>query len=266
MLSHKDEGVGSPTPFNFVLVPTHTPEQLLENVRSSLARGLEEVTQCEAHEEVMSIAGGGPSLADTWKELQGNGSYVAAVNGSLAYLLDKNVIPELCGVCDPSEHMKDIVEAVDGVTYFIASHVHPSVFDKLIEQRCRVFLWHCHPVEGLDALLDGHYQEGWTQISGGCTMGLRWINLGYHIGFRDFHLHGMDSSFRDKSSHAYADHQDQKNWITFDGFPTRINFIGQVADFERLLEEIKKPDIEPIALTVHGDGLLQTRYRQRKGE
>ena len=252
-------GVGSPTPFNFTLVPTHKPEQLIAHVRHAMTLGLPEIKQCAAHNEILSVAGGGPSIEDTWGELTG---YVAAVNGSLSYLLGKGVTPQMCGVCDPSERMADVVEAVPGVAYFLASCVHPRLFDKLIAAGCTVYLWHLHPIDGLDALLSEYYPDGWVQIPGGCTMGLRWVTLGYHLGFRKFHLHGLDSSFRDKSSHAYPDHQDQKEWIGFDGYQTRINFLGQVMDFIGLMDDRLGHDVEPMDIKMFGDGLLQWRYRK----
>lgn len=259
MLDATNEGGGEPTPFNFMLIPTHTPEQLLANVRYALTLGLPEVKQCAAHDEIMSIAGGGPSLQDTYKDLTG---FVAAVNGSLPYLIGKGITPQMCGVCDPSEHMVDIVDAVPGVAYFIASCVHPKVFDKLIAAGCTVYLWHLHPIDGQDALLNELCPQGWTQIPGGCTMGTRWITLGYHLGFRKFHIHGLDSSFREHSSHAYPDKQDDKEWIYFDGFPTRVNFIGQVVDFISLMEDGRKPNVEPMEIKMFGDGLLQWRYKK----
>lgn len=246
-----------PTPFNFALIPTHTPEELLSNVRYALTLGLPEVKQCAAHDAVLSIAGGGPSLADTYPEMTG---YVAAVNGSLSYLLGKGVTPQLCGICHPKDNIVDIIEPHPDVTYFLGSCVHPRVFDKLLAAKCKVYLWHVHPIDGLDDLLNAHYPDGWTQIPGGTTMGLRWITLGYHLGFRKFHLHGMDSSFRGKSSHAYPDHQDAKEWINYDGFQTRIPFLGQVEDFLSLMENARDPEVEPIDIKVFGEGLLQTRY------
>ena len=250
------EGGGGDAPFNFALVPYHTSEELLENVRSSVRRGLPEVRESQRHDAILSVAGGGPSLEDTWRELEG---CIAAVNGSLGYLLSKNITPHLCGVCHPTIDVLDSITPHQDVTYFVASHCHPAVFDKLKD--CKVFLWHNHPVEGLDDLLTELYPQGWLQVPGGCSMGLRWINLGYLNGFRKFHLHGLDSSFRDKSTHAYPDKQDDKEWITFDGFKTRLNFLGQVSDFITLMGEIRKPDIDPTEIKMFGDGLLQKRYR-----
>lgn len=258
MIETQMDGGGEPTPFPFTLVPLHKPEQMLENVRYAMTLGLPEVKDGSApHDTILSIAGGGPSLEDTYKDLTG---YVAAVNGSLSYLVKKGVTPQMCGVCDPSEHMADIVEAVPGVAYFIASCVHPKVFDKLIAAKCPVYLFHHHPMDGLDALLDEYYPDGWVQIPGGCTMGLQWITLGYHLGFRKFNIHGLDSSLRGTATHAYPDHQDGKDVISFNGFNTRINFIGQVGDFIGLMEDGRKPEVEPIEVKMFGDGLLQTRY------
>ncbi len=245
-----------PAPFNFALVPTHKPEKLLENVRYAMTLGLPEIQQCAAHDQILSIAGGGPSLADTYKDLTG---FVAACNGSLAYLVEKGVTPQMCGVCDPSEHMADIVDAVPGVAYFIASCVHRGVFDKLIAAGCTIYLWHLHPIDGLDELLNEYYPDGWTQIPGGCTMGTRWLTLAYHLGFRKVHIHGLDSSFRE-TSHAYPDHQDEKEWVSFDGFKTRIPFLGQVVDFIGLMEDGRKSDVEHTEYTMFGEGLLQKRY------
>ncbi len=177
-----EEGGGN-TPFRFGLIPMFDPEMLLRRVRSSVARGLPEIKECAAHDGILAIAGGGPSLEDTYKDLTG---YVAAVNGSLAYLLSKGIVPHMCGVCDPTEHMADVVEAHPDVTYFIASHCHPKLFDKLKD--CKVYLWHLTMIDGIDELLKELYPDGTTQIRGGCTMGLKWFNLGYHMGFRKIHL------------------------------------------------------------------------------
>ena len=255
-------GVGSenePTPFNFALVPAHTPEQLLDNVRHAMTLGLSEVKPCAAHDGILSVAGGGPSLEDTYKELTG---CIAAVNGTLGYLEAKGVQANICGVCDPSEHMAERVEAIPDVTYFIASCCHPALFDKLLKAGCKVYLWHLHPIDGLDGLLNEYYPDGWIQVPGGCTMGTRWLTLGYFLGFRKFHLHGLDSSFRDKSTHAYPDAQDDKEWITFDGFKTRMNFLAQAVDFVKLIEDSRKPEVEPIEIKMFGDGLLQWRHQK----
>lgn len=265
------EGDGlMPVTFNFTLVPAFEPEQLREQVRSSLARGLPEVSPCMAHENILSVAAGGPSLADTYRELKG---YVGAVNGSLAWLLDRGVVPNACGICDPGPHMVDIIAAHRDVTYFVASLVHPSVFDKLIKAGCNIVLWHVSPMEGLAELLGNNRLQhgGRGMIGGGSTMGLRWLTLGYTCGFRKFRLHGLDSSFRmdperGRASHAYPDHQDAKDWIELDGFQTKPNFIAQVIDFLGWMDRLTLPDCDPVEIKMYGEGLLQKKFRGWQAE
>lgn len=252
------------TAFAFTLVPKFEPEYLHDNIRSSVARGLPTVDLCHAHGEKLSIVGGGPSLADTYKDLTG---YVAAINGSLGWLLDHGVVPQMCGVCDPSDHMAGIVRADPRVSYFLASIVHPSVYDKLLNAGCTVYRWNISSIPGGEELLKEIEPTHFT-VGGGSTMGLRWIPLGYSMGFREFHCHGMDSSFRmdperGKASHAYPDHQDEKtDWLLFDGYQTRVNFIGQVADFLGWMERLSLDDVEPVRIEVYGDGLLQSKFRE----
>lgn len=251
--------------FRFDLVPAFKPEYLHENMRSSVARNLPVVTRCHPHDGVLSIAGGGPSLGDTYGELTG---YVAAMNGSLGFLLSKGVVPQMCGVCDPSPHMLDIVAADPRVTYFLASTVHPLVYDKLINAGCSIFRWNISSIPGGEKILDEIEPNSLT-IGGGSTMGLRWITLGYNIGFRDFHIHGLDSSFRidgarPKASHAYPDHQDAKDWIGFDDYWTRPNFIGQLSDFIGWMERLKDDDVDPVKIEMFGEGLLQSKFTEWK--
>jgi hypothetical protein len=117
---------------------------------------------------------------------------------------------------------------------------------------------------GSDELLAEAQPKDWLAIGGGHTMGLRWLNLGYVLGFRKFELHGMDSSFRGGATHAYPDHRDGWHDIEICGYRTRVNFLQQVMQFGALLTRFSYPDMEPVEINVHGDGLLQSRWREYK--
>lgn len=247
----------------FYLSPAVPAEKMLSNMRSSLSRGLPEVTVCKPHSGALSVCGGGPSIADTYRQMTG---FICGVNGSLKWILDqpdKPIGSYACGIMDAGEHIADMIVADPQVRYYLASICDPAVFDKLKE--CDVRLWHVTPQstedpQGVEAILDEAYPYQWRAIGGGCTMGLRWVELGYALGFRTFHLHGLDSSFRGHASHAYPDRADQKDWIEFGGRMTRPNFLAQVHDFGEMLNRFWDFDCN-VSFEVYGDGLLQDEWK-----
>ncbi len=237
--------------------------KMLDNMRSAVARGLPQITPCKPHARRLSIAGGGPSLADTYPDL---GQVIATINGSLRFLLDRPDMNRgahyLCGVCDAGEHIADMLVAHPSVRYYIASACDPTVFDKLLRAGCDVRLWHVSPdsirdhAQDVVDILDAAYAGHWHTIGGGCTMGLRWINLGHFLGFRCFDLHGLDSSFRNGATHAYPDRADTTDHFEFKGRWTRPNFIAQVQDFFNVMDLMAMTD-PGLEFKIFGDGLLQ---------
>ena len=247
-----DAGVISRVLSQFPVSPSTPDGQMAENVRSAISRGLPEVEPKKVHKHRMAIAAGGPSLADTWRDLDG---VICAVNGSLSFLLDRDVKPWACGVFDPRPHMADIVEKRKDVFYFLASTCHPKLFDKL--EGCQIGLWHPLGMPGIEDIAEGakHF------IGGGTTMGLRWFNIGYFMGFRDFHAHGLDSSFRGNATHAYPDHTDGQGDTIFMGYRTRLNFLQQVDDFRQTKILLRSMGDEP-SIRLFGEGLLQHCERE----
>lgn len=230
-------------------------EEMLDNVRSALARKLpRRAGQFKAHDRTLSVAGGGPSLADTYQDFKGD---VAAINKSLAFLLDKNIVPNFCGILDPGPHMADEIDAHPDVWYFVASICNPVVFDKLAN--CKVILWH---PGGIPDLEEGPLAVR-PLVFGGSTMGLRWITLGHLMGYRTFDLHGLDSSYlvedEKLQTHAYPDRRDKTiKPIIIEGYPTTLNFLHQVGDFVQMVEYFRQDPNEPgVQFRVNGTGLLQ---------
>ena len=237
---------------------------MLENAKINMARGLPEVVRCRAHEHELSIIGGGPSAEDTIADARG---YIAAVNGSLGWLLNHGVVPNACAVLDSGDHLADIVEPHQDVTYFVAANASPRVFDRLAG--CHVVTWYPTAIPGLEEHLKAVRPRDWFMIGGGCTMGLRWINLGYVCGFRSFHLHGLDSSFKDGRTHAYPDRADGKDTIVVEGYRTRLNFLHQISDFLVTMETFNKPEMDRTEFKLYGNGLLQStvdRHLRECGE
>jgi hypothetical protein len=253
---NSDGGDYAPINFGLPISTCVDDETYAENVRSALSRGLPEVRPRKPHSYAMSIAAGGPSLADTYGELKG---VICAVNGSLSFLLSRGVTPWAVGVMDPRAHMADVVERREGVFYFLASTCHPRLFDKLAG--CDIGLWHPSGMRGIETLVP----EDSYLIGGGTTMGLRWLNIGHFLGFREFHAHGLDSSFRGQSTHAYADHTDGDEAVfTVKGYRTRQNFVQQIVDWTETKAMFARMPVEDHPkIKLYGDGLLQ--YCEREG-
>jgi hypothetical protein len=246
----EDAGVVSRILDQFPVKVCVEDDALSENVRSAMSRGLREAGPRAPHGNILSIAAGGPSLEDTWRDLTG---VTVAVNGSLGFLLERGVTPWACGVFDPRPHLADIIEPHPDVFFFLGSTCHPSVFDKLAG--CNIVLW--HPLGIHKAAVGAKYL-----IDGGSTMGLRWLTLGHFMGFRKFHCHGLDSSFRGTKTHAYPDYRDGMEQMELCGYQTSLNFIAQIRDwFEgRAVFDSLGDGTE---LKLFGDGLLQHLDRER---
>lgn len=229
-------------------------ETMLEHVRSALGRNLPMPQHCRPHGHTLSVAGGGPSLSETYPQLNG---VVVTANAGLGFLLSKGITPWACGLLDARPHIADLIEPHPDVFYFVASTCHPSVFDKL--SKSKVILWHPSGAPGLEAMLP----RGTPMIAGGTTMGMRWLNLGHYLGFRRFEMHGLDSSYRGAQTHAYPDSRDGKaGTIEINGYVTDNNFLTQCLDWFQL-QELFQLDADKPHVNFHGEGLLQQMVRER---
>ena len=224
------------------------------NVRSALERDLPGIVPCAPHDNVLSIVGGGPSIANTYQQLDG---YVVGINGSGKWLRERGVRLFAIGLLDPRPRIADNLLIDNGVRYFVSSTCAPEVFDKLDGKAVTVF--HPSGIEDVEEVVKSVSDKGWLTIGGGSTMGLRWITLGWVLGFRHFKLHGMDSSFGE-TSHAYPDVKDRERvaWFESRGRWTSIDMLNQVAEFFCTLEMFEK---DPIKIEVFGDGLLQDAWK-----
>ena len=95
----------------------------------------------------IALVGGGPSLLETLPELTKYYKIIAC--GSVHdYLLDNNIIPDYCLICDPDPLMsKYLTKWHEDCIYLIASQCDKSVFELLIKGNGHVaprcFIWNC---------------------------------------------------------------------------------------------------------------------------
>jgi hypothetical protein len=97
-----------------------------------------------------------------------------------------------------------------------------------------------------------------VQIGGGPTIGLRSINVGYVLGFREFHLYGMDGCLKGDAHHAYIQPENDEKQVM------DIIFLGKTyyghtwmasqADF---FLDFMKMHSKEMNIKVHSPGLLK---------
>lgn len=240
-----------------------TPDMARDCIRKAVARNLPALKLCKAHKLKMAIVGGGPSLEDTLGEITG---YVAAVNKAHDYLISKGMNVHACGLVDPAPWLSNYITPKKGATYFVASLCHAFVFDKLAEHN--VVLWHAS--QGEKVPMNDIVPSGSVMIPGGTTMAVRWLDLGYALGFREFDLFGLDSSHRGAKHHAYDFPQDDAiPTQELMGYVTTNGWLAQVNDIflrtKRFEMDARDGTMDPIEITFHGDGLLQHLWKQNTG-
>lgn len=235
------------------------------------------------HGKALIICGGGPSLNKSLpdiKELQRRGGYVLSVNKTHDHLIAEGIEPEFHTLLDPMPWVADYTQKVNPRTkYFVASSCDMTVSRNIKLMGGQVYLWHAGanfygeimPTPVLQAEFPS---KPWQIVVGPTTVGLRAIVLGYQLGFRTFHLFGLDSSMAvndngEECLHAYPKPRpkdSEEGVVTLNAhtgtykFRTNSHMSQQVLDFEDLLEQmgdyIKTGRWEMCHLIVHGDGLL----------
>jgi hypothetical protein len=255
-------------------------------VRASMARSLPSIAELKDSQRrgTLLVCGGGPSLGDLaqlrgLRALAAKGGKIWAVNKTHDFLLTKGLVSWGACLLDPMPWVAGyITRPRRDVRYFVASQCDPAVFDVL--HGCPVYLWHAgidiegegHPV----GLLSAEFPErDWYVVPGPTTVGLRSVLVGYALGFRVFHLFGLDSSMRTDTGHerlyAYAKPKPRdapEGWVTLrtrtgeERFFTNSHMARQALDFEQMAEQIaalvRSRQMEPVRIIVHGDGLLPT--------
>lgn len=239
---------------------------MVAQAEMNLARKLPVFVELERNRGSVCIVGGGPSLADTLPELQKlkkRGAFVVSLNNTHDWLISRGIIPTFHVMLDArAENARFVQRPRPDVGYLIAAQCHPSVFDALKWHEPIVWV---ADVPGMRPLAD-RVSVPITLIGGGSTVGLKAMALMYLWGFRNFHLFGMDSCYRDGSHHAYPqDLNDSESRVetTVSGrtFVCAPWMLAQADDFQADAERLMESGCK---LKAHGDGLIQTLLNQIK--
>ena len=264
---------GNILPVDFSKLPqglNTATEKLRANIAVNIRRRLPQLAVHTPQDREMCIVAGGPSLNDTWDDLQvliAGGAGVLAVNGAYGYMVDRGFSPPLMALMDAREWNKRFVENPQTNTkFFIASQCDPAVFDALADNE--VFIWHApipimdgeNPDEWLEgrALYRDYYfsDKNYLIAPGGVTCTAKTIMLTYWLGFRKIHMFGFDSCWMDGKDHAYDQPENCDKNIKFRLAERWFNcapwMAYQADSFFKMVPHL--PD--NLELQVHGDGLI----------
>lgn len=248
-------------PLKIVTKCIASDNELMDNIKTNAARKLPEFTPIPiAHNGHMVLVGSGPSVADeldSIREQKYKGRTIVAIKGAHDWLIENNVMPDVCIMLDPQAKITNCVKhkQKNGILYLIASQCHPDVFEDLKDYP--VMIWHALSMIGEQEILPDK-----CLVGGGTTTGLRALNIGWSWGFRSFHLYGYDSCIRDGAKRVNGD-KPGKIIEVFCGnrkFEANPAMAAQANEFQEMLKIFKG-----IRVRTYGDGLIQEIMKSRKG-
>lgn len=124
------------------------------------------------------------------------------------YLIENDLTPWACILLDPRPHVIKTFKPHKDVLYLVASQCHPSVIDTLLENNCKIQVYHAAVAAGEDRVVKKYFPNG-TMIPGGSTSQTRGISVLMRMGFYRFKLFGLDSSYPSKPDKVHGINQEK---------------------------------------------------------
>ncbi len=247
--------IGGGTTPDLKFTPNVPKDDLVANIRSASQRSCRWFEPEPAHDGIALIVGGGPSLKDdlAYLEYMANSGEIFALNGVPSYLAGHGVFVDYHVMLDAHIRCLNFVAPEIRMVRYYASQCAPEVLDAAGDS---LICWN----GGGEAMKAVAEQTGHTfksVIGGGSTGATRALMLAYGLGYRTFHLFGMDSSYDGSVGHAYYQEDREADLTVTCGdqvFKTSAQMLGQAEDFKLLLPDLIRAACE---ITVHGDGLLR---------
>lgn len=190
-----------PLPIKAVMADSSRQEHMAEALRLSFERGWDRLQlppsdKIGKFDKPMTIVCYGPSLLDEIERIRSAPRPILTVSGAHDVLIKNGIIPDYHMDCDPREYKSVFTEkAHPDVTYLMASCAHPKHWENL--KGHKVVLWHLDNGANTARWVKDHDPKSFL-VCGGSNAGLRSMELGMILGYGDFHIFGMDCSFREK--------------------------------------------------------------------
>jgi Protein of unknown function DUF115 len=229
------------------------------------------------HKGRMAIVGAGPTVADYVDEIKkykiSDLDNVMSLNATHNWLIQHGVIPRIHVISEFD--VEDVSVALGGpphkeVTYYISSACHENISRQLTNHK-RV-LWHQFmPMQGYQQAISRYFKNEFMVASGFATF-FKSLAIATVLGFRDFELFGLDSSFEESShvgGYAIANRETKLSvWAgdpwghNLKKFTSQGNLVFQAKEFI----EFCKYNQSGLKLRVCGDGLLRHLHETRHPE
>lgn len=237
-------------------------DEVVENIRSAIARNIQQIKPHMLQNTPVMILAGGPTLnqfEDEIRQKRDEGMKLITTNGTYNWCLERGIVPSAQIIVDAREFNKRFVETIHPTCkYFLASQCHPAVFDAVPPEQ--TYIWHAAMYEGIADELDALYgpkDEAWFPVPGGSTVMLRALPLLRMLGFHRFEIYGFDSCLMDGEHHAYR--QDENEYerrvkVSIGGrvFECHAWMASQLQEFVDLMRKLA----DEVQLVVHGNGAI----------
>ena len=250
-------------PLSLLMEGCATTEEMNGNFFATLDRGYEPINaHIGEYRGTVSLVGSGPSVNETYKELQGD---VIAINGAIGFLLERGIVPKFAMLWDAAAIVERFAVPHPDIIYLVASRCHPKVFERLAD--CRVIVWHAagdmNIVELMnrpDVIAKQPCEE--PLINGGTAGVTRGMFLATTLGYKDIHIFGGDSCYsaEGKTHVSGGSLVPEKDLSISIGnappryFRTTPEWCAQVEEYRAIYTIFTCAT--GIALAVHGGGML----------
>jgi hypothetical protein len=189
--------------------------QIEKNCLFMKEKGIEEFKICKNHNLWACLVGGSSSYKkDIYfnklrKASESRDEVVFASKTSHDYMISKGVIPFGCILLDPRPHVINCFTPDKRVTYFVASQCHSSVFEKLYNHGCKMYVYHAAVAAGEEKVILKILPEA-NILPGGSTSQMRGLVLLMGMGFSRFRFFGLDSSYPEKPEKVHGINQEKQ--------------------------------------------------------
>jgi len=217
----------------------------------------------EQHKSAILI-GGGDSINDHIEDIQNlqrEGADVFALNGASSWARDNMILVDYQVILDAKEETANLVDPYAN-DHLFASQCHPET----LYRAEYVTLWHLNR-PGTEELFPRHRidEGGYTLVGGDSSVGVCALCVAYIKGYRDLHIFGYDTSYREGKSHGYKQRINDTmptittNWAGKD-YTISLAMRDQCQNFMAYTSALKEAGCR---FNVYGEGLLQSVYHTK---